>query len=283
MLCAGAHEQPEGRSPVRVTKSPPLNNHCGRPCAGRFDIARPARGPALAAGAARPGSVAVRGRPSHTKGYRDFVWQVCHTKSTLLYGWGGSGAPSWCASGLPPSRPRRALRSPCPARPSPFGRLARSGALAPCAGWPPGVFRRLRAAGVRSGTAPQAARSPRTRESGCSERKSAPIRKVVQSLLFHPAAPSAILETAQEQGYMQGFAIPPAKKTEESRPPGRLSPYLDTIGGNLRMLASRKPPIAAQIKGNSLPFSSNCAVFRTKPLAIAGEIWYNDSGKVSSP
>lgn len=45
-----------------------------------------------------------------------------------------------------PGAPSPRARSPCPARPSPSGRLAGWGALAPCAGDPPGVFRRLRAA-----------------------------------------------------------------------------------------------------------------------------------------
>lgn len=209
-----------------------------------------------------------------------------------MYGWGGSGVFSWCASGLPPSRPRRALRSPCPARPSPSGRLAGWGALAPCAGDPPGVFRPLRRAGARSGTAPHArraalalraaraygARGRLFRGNHCTNPESGAMIDLPSAGHFRYTE-----NKAYGQGYTQGVRHLLAKKTKESRPKGRLSPYLDTIGGNLRMHASRNPPIAAQIKDNSLPFSSNCAVSRTKPLAIAGEIWYNDSGKVSSP
>ena len=78
-------------------------------------------------------------------------------KIHVLYGW-------------PPALPRAVLLVlPCACAPraalalpgaplAPSGRLARSGALAPCAGGPPGVFRRLRAAGARSAPAPSARR-----------------------------------------------------------------------------------------------------------------------------
>lgn len=85
-------------------------------------------------------------------------------KIWFLYGWFCPRCPCLWLWLLRSSRarPRRALRSPCPARPSPSGRLAGWGALAPCAGDPLGVFRPLRRAGARSGTAPLiAARSPR--------------------------------------------------------------------------------------------------------------------------
>lgn len=209
----------------------------------------------------------------------DFVWLVLPALPLSL---------PLLLLGLPGAPSPRAL-SPCPARPSPSGRLAVWGALAPCAGCPPGAFRRLRAAGARSGTAPQAARSPRTaalaslatvvqKEIRCTNPESGAMIDLPSAGHFRYTE-----NKAYGQGYTQGVRHLLAKKTKESRPKGRLSPYLDTIGDYLRKRSCRKFAFVAQSKGNLLPLSSYCAFFRTKPLAIAGEIWYNDIGKVSSP
>lgn len=110
-------------------------------------------------------------------------------KIWVLYGWFCPRCPClwlWLLRSCR-ARPRRALRSHSPARPSPSGRLAGWGALAPCAGDPLGVFRPLRRAGARSGTAPSA-RSPRSGTLAAlavvAQRiiKKAPIRKVVQMI-----------------------------------------------------------------------------------------------------
>lgn len=125
--------------PDRVTKSPPLQTASGRPCAGRFDIARPARGPALAAGAARPGSVAVRGRPSHTKPRFRFVWPSSRSYKTQVVVWLGRLG---CRSvGCLRCRRRRARAARC----------ARPARRAPRPSGAAGALRRARA--LRWGTA----------------------------------------------------------------------------------------------------------------------------------
>lgn len=91
------------------------------------------------------------------------------------------------AAGVAGMHPRRSPLRTAPPAPRPSGAAGGQGRASPLAGWPLGAFRPLRRAGARSGTAPLAARSPRTAalaslaRCGCSEKnKKAPIRKVVQ-------------------------------------------------------------------------------------------------------
>lgn len=188
--------------------------------------------------------------------------------------------------GAPAPRPR----SHSPARPSPLRGGWRAGARSrPALGTRRGCSaacgRRVRARAQRRKRRAALARRRSLRSRRLFRGKyAAPIRKVVQSLTYHVQAVSGILKTRPKgKDTRKEFAISLRKKTKESRPFGRLSPYLDTIGDYLRKRSCRKFAFVAQSKGNLLPLSSYCAFFRTKPLAIAGEIWYNDSGKVSSP
>lgn len=83
----------------------PLNNHCGRPCAGRFVLA-PLSGGARRSAAPpcpRPAGAAAE-MNSHTKRGGDFVGQVCPTKSTF------------CMAGRPRCRARCSWSCRVPAR-----------------------------------------------------------------------------------------------------------------------------------------------------------------------
>ena len=204
-----------------------------------FFVSLPPGGVALAAGRlALPPSSAAAAPVIQNLASVLYGRQAGHTKLRLLYGWGGSGVARWVSPLSPPSRPRRALASPFPALPSPSGRLARSGALGPCAGGPPGVFRRLRAAGARSAPAPAARRlRPLTLASLAEVSKEEYCTRLESGAII--ALPCAgrfgILKVSPRARILQGLPFALAKTKEKSRPSGRLSPYLDTLGGNLRI------------------------------------------------
>lgn len=114
----------------------PLNNHCGRPCAGRFVLA-PLSGGARRSAAPpcpRP-AVAAAEMNSHTKRGGDFVGQVCPTKSTF------------CMAGRPRYRARCCWGCRVPVRRAP----ARPARRAPRPSGAAGALGRARA--LRWGTA----------------------------------------------------------------------------------------------------------------------------------
>ena len=108
----------------------PLNNHCGRPCAGRFVLA-PLSGGARRSAAPpcpRPAAAAAE-MNSHTKRGGDFVGQVCPTKSTF------------CMAGRPRYRARCCWGCRVPVRRAP----ARPARRAPRPSGAAGALGRVRA------------------------------------------------------------------------------------------------------------------------------------------